>query len=215
MDQVERVSDETLDSLVKEFNAYRSDRGDVKVDAEFLIELAKKYDFTTGNKWMVMAFKGRLDSVWQALGRWAKDSIHMCPDNVSSYTYSVPRALLAGELPNCVISIKVNITDPRREASSLCKVNVFTRDFSSESDELAADSAIVECLDKAGFDVPREVRAMKYKVSLFTLQIVCNATSCIHDYLEADVFTHVDVFRGQDPVAGLIPSMYHAELGAR
>ena len=103
-----------------------------------------KHSYTLG-KWMIMIDEKHADEIWQALGK----------------------GLLSGYLPDCIISIKMKLSDLRGKADNTNKINVYTEDFSNEEDVRKAEDGIIEHLFRSGISTER-IKVMKYKAELYT-----------------------------------------------
>lgn len=116
------------------------------------------------------------------------------PYNANKMWQAITNGLLDGDFPECIISTRIGIFDERGARDQHVKINIYTRDFSKESEVREAETAIIEYLKRSGIPI-ESIHMMKYK---------------------AELYTHVNVFvNNKFEGVGIPPSMYTSRFAGR
>ena len=117
-------------------------------------------------------------------GKWM---ILIGPYNANRLWQAIANGLLDGNFPEGIISARMNLFDERGKRDQHVKINVYTRNFSKESEVREAEAAIIEHLKRSGIPI-ESLHMMKYK---------------------AELYTHVNIFvNNKFEGVGIPPSMY-------
>ena len=113
--------------------------------------------------------------------------IFMGKNEMTRVWQAICQGILYGHFPKAITSTKMYLFDERGSGDHHAKINVYTTDFSNETEVRAAETAIVEHLKDSDI-LLRKIVMMKYK---------------------AELYTHVNIFvNNQYNGVGIPPSLY-------
>ena len=116
------------------------------------------------------------------------------PYNANKMWQVIANGVLNAVFPESTISARIGIFDERGARDQHVKINIYTRDFSKESEVREAETAIIEHLKRSGIPI-ESIHMMKYK---------------------AELYTHVNVFvNNKFEGVGIPPSMYTSRYVGR
>ena len=126
-------------------------------------------------KWMIFTGRNEITRVWQA----------------------VSQALLNGLFPEYITSTKMHLFDERGDGDHHAKINVYTKDFSNETEVRDAEKAIIDCLTESDFRL-QKITMMKYKSELYTLLNIFNNNKFNGVGIPPTLYTSIHVGRDRD-----------------
>ena len=116
------------------------------------------------------------------------------PDTANRLWQAIVSGLLDDTFPEGIISTRIGLFDERGKKDQHVKINVYTKDFSNESNVRLAETAIIEHVKRSGIPIDH-IQMMKYK---------------------AELYTHVNIFvNNKFDGVGIPPSMYTGKYVGR